>query len=184
MCVLPKPGGTCPACQCAISLAAPAPITKEESDAAPVVSKVEHVASIVRRLQAEEAAHRLPAGLVLLALIQFGFAALAGIRFVHKFGTVVEPTEPQAEVGWAVANLIVRALLALGLLIFSGIGYLARSRIYGYWGGNILAVGWIGAVVINFARHGFAFITYFDLGVLYPLLLLLVLNLHYRTRFE
>ncbi len=82
------------------------------------------------------------------------------------------------------AYTILSLLSTFLLLIASGAGYLSQNRILGYWGGNLLAVGLIANIMFhNFQEHFTRFSRHLPI-LLYPIVLLLLLNLHFRKEFR
>jgi hypothetical protein len=110
-----------------------------------------------------------PRGLTVLACIQFLFVLAITAGFIARTPTGTYP--------------ILSQTLTVGLMLATAIGYLRQSYRLGFIGGNILAVGSLVNVLAFNASEGFQNITLHVPSMVYPALLLLLLNLRYRAAF-
>ncbi len=113
---------------------------------------------------------RRPTGLTVLAVIQFilsiaVLAALARSRSPGVYGTL---------------SPVITAVV----LVASAIGYLRRNHYLGFVGGNVLGFGSIANIVIFNAVQGFANFAIHIPSLIYPVVLLVLLNLRYQDAFR
>ncbi|HEY3964734.1 MAG TPA: hypothetical protein VGM05_09315 [Planctomycetaceae bacterium] len=180
--VIPMADGSCPACQRPANAAvAPA----GASDGSQLESQASKSArqALLEPESSSHAAHR-PKGLVVLAVLQFVFAAASLLSLFMAIGSPTMQAEMQRQGVTMDAYTILSLLGTFLLLIASGAGYLSQNRILGYWGGNLLAIGLIANIMIhNFQEHFARFSRHIP-SLFYPIVLLFVLNVHFRKEFR
>ncbi len=110
-----------------------------------------------------------PIGLTILAIIQFILcvAVLAAFAGPRSFGL------------YGVLSPIITAVLLAG----SAIGYLRRDYKFGFIGGNVLGIGSIANILIFSAVQGFQNFAINIPSLIYPVVLLGLLNLRYKDAF-
>jgi hypothetical protein len=140
-----------------------------------------------------------PGGLTALAVLNFIFAGLGVIGlvgiFVMRFFPIEKiPAEQRAPyeafqaMGMPLFVLILAlTVVALGLELVSGIGYLKQKRVMGWMIGNVYAIfSIVSNVVSGFTMTtemggGFSIMTI--LGYVYPVLTLILLNMTFKEDF-
>ncbi len=111
-----------------------------------------------------------PVGLVVLACIQFFFGAVA----LLSLGITSEV---------AGAYGVLSPLLTGAAMVATGIGYLQMRWGLGFVGGNVLALGSLGNILVFNALEGFANLPRHVPSMIYPVVLLALLNLRYKSVF-
>ncbi len=112
---------------------------------------------------------RRPIGLTVLAVIQFiltvgVLAAFASPRSLGVYGTI-------------------SPVMTGIVMVVSAIGYLRRNYYLGFICGNILGIGSIANILIFNAAQGFTNFAIYIPSMIYPVVLLALLNLRYRDAF-
>lgn len=184
--VAPKADGTCPACLRSMTEGSASQTAFDANDpqAALAASRRAAEASFLREC-GSEAMHRRPTGLTALALIQFFFAASVGCGYL-----MISFPSPEFRGIFRLARdvnpvyMILSPLITELLLVSSAGGYLSQNRVYGYWGGNVLAVWSIANLVIYGVLHEFPGIWWIGIKLIYPTVLLCLLNRYYRNAFR
>lgn len=110
-----------------------------------------------------------PTGLTVLAVIQFIFciALLAAFATPSRLGV------------YGVLSPLITGLLMVG----SGIGYLRQDYKLGFIGGNILGIGSFANILIFSMVQGFENFAVHIPSLIYPVVLLGLLNLRYKDAF-
>ena len=110
-----------------------------------------------------------PTGLMVLAVIQFVFciALLAVLATSPRLGV------------YGVLSPLITSLLMVG----SGIGYLRQDYKLGFVGGNILGIGSLANILIFNTVQGFENFAVHIPSLIYPVVLLGLLNLRYKDAF-
>jgi hypothetical protein len=108
-----------------------------------------------------------PAGLTAMACVNFAFVAVAYYLFTRT-GRPLPPTS-------AVTYL---------LLLASGFGFINVHLFWGFWVGNVMAVFALGNVMYFLVSQGFDDIHLHLPSLIYPLVVLYLLNTRYRDCFS
>lgn len=121
-----------------------------------------------------------PIGLTIFAVINFFFALIVSLGFMLRFLfeeiRIAVPFTPYT---------VLSPLITITLMVLSGIGFLKMKWGLGYVLGNIFTVGALLNIVLGWAFAGLS--TSFVLHIpsmIYPLVLLLFLNLKYKDCFK
>ena len=117
----------------------------------------------------DDAQRGRPRGLTVLACVQFLFVVAIAASFIARTPTGAYP--------------ILSQTLTAALMLVTAIGYLRQSHGLGFIGGNILAVGSLANILAFNASEGFQNISLHVPSMVYPALLLFLLNLRYRAAF-
>ena len=170
--MVPKHDGTCPACQQAFVAQAELPVPRDQSS-----TGADDPLSRLMSKSRTQCVSRRPHGLTALAVIQFVFASSIAYSFWLLFagrlqGVGITPYR------------VLSPLVTIVLLVASGWGYLTRSRLLGYWGGNVLGVSSILNIVVHNALEGFVRLPLHLPSLVYPIVLLCLLQLRYRDAFR
>ena len=126
-----------------------------------------------------------PGGLTALAVLNFvfgGFGVLGLLAIFAVLGGTVhdgERTSPLAAHGSAILWLdLLLALVVVGLMIASGVGYLGLKRFLGRTLGNAYAIGSLVSSVVGISLAGFGLMNL--VGLVYPILTLALLNTTFK----
>jgi len=122
-----------------------------------------------------------PKGLVILAIINFFFAALLVPTLLIYIFAPQSLAEADVDLN---AYTILSPVITSFLLLISGIGFLRLSYKTGYIVGLIFAVGSLLNIVIFNALRGFQGFQGHIPSMIYPVVLILLLTLRYRRNFE
>ena len=113
---------------------------------------------------------RRPVGLFVLAVIQFIFTVLLIV------GLIISP---------ALGAYAIISPVATGIvMVVSAIGYLRRNFYLGFVGGNILGFGSLANILIFNIIQGFANFALYIPSLVYPIVLLVLLNFRYKDSFR
>ena len=108
-----------------------------------------------------------------------GLMVLAVIQFVLCIGLLIVFAAPRSLSLYGVLSPLITGVLMVG----SAIGYLRRNYNLGFVGGNILGIGSIANILMFNAVAGFEnFIAHVP-SLIYPIVLLSLLNLRYKDAF-
>ena len=110
-----------------------------------------------------------PTGLTVLAVIQFVFCIALLAAFATSPGLSV----------YGVLSPLITGLMMVG----SGIGYLRQDYKLGLIGGNILGIGSLANILIFSTVQGFENFAVHIPSLIYPVVLLGLLNLRYKDAF-
>ncbi|MFO0952957.1 MAG: hypothetical protein U0835_17755 [Isosphaeraceae bacterium] len=120
-----------------------------------------------------------PTGLTVLATLQFLFGASIVYGFLRLADGAAGPQ------GFTFTSYsFISSAFTLFLLVTSAAGYLSQNRLFGYWGGNLLAVGSIANILCYSLLNDFAQLPLRLPGLAYPAVLLFLLNFRYRNAFH
>ena len=122
-----------------------------------------------------------PTGLVVLAVINFVFAALTvPSLLLHVFAPqVLEQGNLQLNV-----YTILSPTITAALLVTSGIGFLRMSYKLGFIVGLVFAIGSLLNILVFNALRGFQGFQLHIPSMIYPVVLILLLTIRYRGYFE
>jgi len=129
-----------------------------------------------------------PGGLTTLAVLNFALAALSAVSYASLLALVGEDGatggEPAARIASSTVYLVlVTGLVSCALLALAGIGYLERRRLLGRLTGNGYAIlALVNSVLVMAALpEGFGLATV--IGLVYPPVTLVLLNLRFKAEF-
>src|SRR5688572_26403959 len=135
-----------------------------------------------------------PGGLTALAIFNFVFGGLGGLLNLIGLATIgiqMEALRQQSrETGIPVPSeallygLAAFAVIRAALLITSGVGYLGRKKLVGYWFGNVYAVLALIAITIEITQLKGQFTIFSLVDFVYPLITLFLLNVIFRKDFQ
>ena len=135
-----------------------------------------------------------PGGLTALAVFNFIFGGLGGLLNLIGLATIgmqIAEMEKQSRVtGIPVPSegllygLALFAIIRAALLITSGVGYLGRKKLVGYWFGNTYAVLALIAIAIEITTLKGQFTIMSLVDFVYPLITLFLLNVIFRKDFQ
>jgi len=119
-----------------------------------------------------------------------GLTALAVINFIFVIGLLFSiatyfSTDLLAKAGLTV-NLytILSPIITAILLLTCGIGFIKMDYIMGYWFGNIFGVLSLLNIIVFNAIRGFSGFAGHIPSMVYPIILLFLLNLKYKEHFK
>jgi hypothetical protein len=130
-----------------------------------------------------------PGGLTALAVLNFVFGGLGALGLLALFAVIGAATTaiesqggtvtPTAGAGVLWINLLL-ALVVVGLMITSGVGYLGQKRFLGRTLGNAYAITSLAQTGVSLALAGTAFGMAAIIGLVYPVLTLALLNTTFK----
>jgi hypothetical protein len=130
------------------------------------------------QVRREPETKRVPSGLIVFAVVQFLFAMMSGLNVVIILGS----TETMRAF-----PVVLQAIIGVAMIV-TGVGYLKRSWLWGFVGGNLLAlllaVDDLATSVMAYRElQEFQNLPIVLSTMVYPLLLLALLNLRYKSEF-
>lgn len=175
--MMPTREGVCPACRRRI-------VDSDSPLVVPPATPQDAVPSPVTATITPPDQRKRPLGLSILAGLQLWMTG----SYVFVMLRVMSSPELQAAVSAnAGPNSMYRTLsplITFSLMFVTALGYLSQSRLVGFWGGNILAVGSAANVLMYSAMEGFTDSALMLPKLIYPTILFLLLNLRYRDCFR
>lgn len=171
--VAPKADGTCPACG--------SPIGKDGQTTSPAHSPEAARASFLREAGSERM-HGRPTGLTVLAVFQIIAAAGSCLGLLRLVSSPQLRAEVEAVAGTVGMWQVLFSFTGMLLVLITAFGYISQSRVWGYWLGNLAAVGSVAIAIVSIASRGQPLLHI--PGLFYWTVVFLLLNFYYRNAFR